>query len=1246
MRFTEDQQKVITTRNKNILVSAAAGSGKTAVLVERILSLITDAQKPVDIDRILIVTFTNAAASEMRERIHAAIMQRLSGQPDDKNLQRQVTLVHNAQITTIDSFCLFLLRNHFHEIDLDPAFRIGDPGEIVLLEKEVLKGTLEEFYEKKETGFLKFADAYCPSGKDGKMEEMIEQLYHFSMSHPWPEQWLEECRNRETELDTATLFETDFMRFALETARGMLQDAAEMAREAARICALPDGPYMYEPMILRDQEQLEAITALLDDKKLEELFTEIPGHLARLKWDVLSRKSDACVSDERKEQVKNIRKQYKDMAAEIREQFLTSDPQKIVEREKKAAQLHATLIDLTQAFIRNLSEEKKKRNVLDFSDVEHLALKVLWQDGKPTKTAEAYQSYYYEIMIDEYQDSNLVQEILLSAISGTAKGHDNRFMVGDMKQSIYRFRLARPEIFMDKYEKYRKGEQSSTLICLKQNFRSRAEILQTANELFSKVMIPQIGGVCYDSDAALHPGAVYPEPDKEAGPYTSLMLFESGDATGENKRIMEGQMIAREIHALMNGFLVKNEQAGDGEDGGQSMRPLRYRDIVILLRSGSGDAQILQKQLVSEGIPAYVTTKEGYFDAREVSLLISFLRSIHNPYDDIALCSTALSLFFGMSQEELAWIRAVTQRGVSLYESFCEAAAYDCDRRETEEAADAKGTERKPEEAADARKTEQEPEEAVPVKETVRKIKAALSLLEELRAEAAVRTMPELIQEILMRFHYVEYVSAMPGGAQRKANIEMFVEKAVDFEKTSLHGLFQFLRYVEQLKKYQVDYGEAATLSENEDVVRIMTIHKSKGLEFPVCFVAGLDKKYNTKDTTGTLLLDADWGIASDYIDADRHLIETSLRKSMLSEKMHRDCLGEELRVLYVALTRAKEKLILTGAVSDVEKEIKKYESMAGDPSMPFSISSLAAANSSLAYLLMAYAKNPDYISFTCVTEDMLKGEQIIRTAERAVREETLEILMRESEHSGITESAAYRDLKERFSFRYPYENLAGLFSKTSVSELKKAAMEEEEVPVLFETDDIDKEYLPAFMRQETPNAGAARGSAVHRLLELLDFAKYAKLSEEVAETLQEDIQAFVESGRLSGEYASLLVPEKIAVFLQSDCFCRMAQAQERGQLYKERPFVMTVPASVLNPAYPDTEEVLVQGVIDVCFEENDGTVIVDYKTDRVGKMQELADRYRTQLDYYAQAVETITKKKVKEKMIYSFALSDTLSWE
>lgn len=1218
MQLTWDQQRVVQTRDRDILVSAAAGSGKTAVLVQRILSRITDKDNPVDIDRLLIVTFTNAAAAEMRERIHGGILKRLEEDPQDENLQRQASLIHNAQITTIDSFCLFLLRNHFHEIGLDPGFRIADPGEVRLLEKEVLAEAIEDFYcaledgaatEEEDRAFLRFCDAYAPDGKDRQIEELIERLYHCCMAHPWPQQWLDACREELKDITQGTVWKTQWMRSLWGMAAADLADALELAKDLLRLCSEPDGPYMYADVIGQDAEELERCSRLLDAMPDAECYETVRTQLSQLTFGRLPSKKDAAVSEEKRERAKQLRQLYKDIAGDLKENLFGETAARILDKEHLAAQLNLTLIRMTERYIEMLSAEKRSKNILDFSDAEHMALDVLLEGGQPTRTALAYREQYDEVMIDEYQDSNMVQEILLRAVAREERGQRDRFMVGDMKQSIYRFRLARPELFMEKYKAFQDGGSDHELICLKKNFRSRQEVLGSVNEVFEKVMRPQAGGIDYDADAALYAGAVFPKSQDEGEDLykTEICLLDKDGMRAPMLRRAEARMIAQRIRQIVGTFPIADTDRPVDDAQPAPMRTASYRDIVILTRSEKGVVDVIRRELLAEGIPVYVSSREGYFSSQEISMLMDFLRVLNNPYDDIALCSALKSVFFGLDETGLSLLRTGSEQD-TLYGCLQEAAARD--------------------------------ERAAQITD----------MIMHYRRMAVVKNMTQLVSRILMDFQYIEYVSAMPAGQQRRANVEMFVEKTVDFERTSMHGLFHFIRYIEQMQKYKVEFGEASTQSEASDVVRIMTIHKSKGLEFPICFVACMDKKFNMEDMRKSVLMDADWGIASDYIDVEKRLRGETLSKRALTEKMKREAVGEEMRILYVAMTRAKEKLILTGGIDKPEEKLQKYSRLLeGRQQIPVKL--LADAGQMLDFVLMAYAMGTAHLKLTQKTPQDLGLADIGSQAQTFMRREELAALC-----SGHMETVfspwqeeQYRQLKEKFAFCYPHTQLEGLHTKTSVSELKRAAMEEAGLHPMFETEDTMQPYIPAFMRAERKPGGAERGSAVHRFLELLDFAAYAAFAacaeQQLIEHLKRDLDAFTQAGRITQEYAQLVPLPKIAVFLQSGAARRMMKAAAAGRLMREQPFVLSLAADRLDPRFPQEEKVLIQGIIDVCFEENGAYVILDYKTDRIESMEALYRRYKAQLDYYEEAVGRITGKRVREKILYSFALGQEKGW-
>ena len=1288
MKFTPEQQRVIELHNSNILVSAAAGSGKTAVLVERIIRMICDGEHPADIDRLLIVTFTNAAAAEMRERIAAGITARLEADPGNEHIQKQSALLHNAQITTIDSFSLFLIRNHFNEIGLDPDFRVADEGEIKLLQQEVLAQLLEDAYAGQfvpETPeqFHACVEYFCPGGRESVLEQHILNLSRYAGSFPWPEEWLEERKNDYAAGDMEALVHSDYGQYLTERVNRTVEGCLEKLREVKRLCELPDGPYMYGELTEAEIEQLERLTSCKD---LEEQASKVPA----VTFGRLPSKKDDSVDPAKRELAKAIRNSVKDTLSDLSESYFKTPPELAVEQGKACREPLRMLLDLVLEFDRRLLAAKQERHLIDFSDMEHYALQILLKREKveetgnvgtdraetkyrivPSAVAMEYRQYFQEILIDEYQDSNLVQEYLLSAISGEAEGHYNRFMVGDVKQSIYKFRLARPELFLEKYDTY----QETGDLCridLAKNFRSRIQVVDAVNGVFSRIMSRQIGGIAYDDKAALYPGAVYPAQEDPAYGSEALLIRkpEKGDsaedATGEqhsegarcpvdydNVRQLEAQVIATRIKQLKSSLQVMEKSTGE-------LRPVRYSDMVILLRTTSGWDEEFKKTLEQQGIPVYITSKTGYFGALEVQELLQFLRVLDNPKQDIPLFGVMQSVFGGFTQEEIAQIRSGgeghSRKRMTLYEALKEVAQSGRTVEEGEEtsAGETAGAGKNTLETA---KVPEGPESMEPETELSQKADTFLQRIDHYRDLTPFTSIRDLLQRILDDYDYLNYVTALPAGSKRRANVEMLLTKASAFEKTSYFGLFHFIRYMEQLEKYDVDYGEADTLDENADVVRIMSIHKSKGLEFPVVFVSGLSKRFNMQDANQSLIVDMDLGVAVDYVDSVRRIKNKTLRRAVLSAKMKEDNLAEELRVLYVALTRAREKLILT-AVLDKADEKWELAQMTGQERLTYL--DFCEAGSYMDFLLPILPKTGIAVK-TLRTEDLAAeelGEQL-RMGDR--REQLRRIACGETHLTGDPEENERKlmRLRERFAYQYPHPGLQKLYTKTTVSELKIAAMAEKDEAAFhtFEEKEVVP-YIPGFRREQEKVSGAVRGSAFHRVMELLDFTyvfiesgqfekcpgdyeTYRKRLdvERLKKRLEEFLQRETVSLRLTEEYAKAVSLPKILNFLEQELAYRMWRAQEQGLLYREQPFVLGIDAKRLDPDLPEGEKVLIQGIIDVFFIEDGEIVLLDYKTDVIDSLEALWNRYNVQIQYYEEALTKLMQMPVKERILYSFYL-------
>ena len=1319
VKWTEEQQKVIDTHGVDVLVSAAAGSGKTAVLVARILEMVTSPVHPVDIDRLLVVTFTNAAAAEMRQRIRDALEVRAEQEADNEHLQRQLVLIHNAKITTIHSFCLQVLRSHFHLIGLDPGFRVADEAEMQLLRQDVLKEVLDEAYETEAENqeFHEFLEQFSTGKDDRPVMEAVLALYHFSMGQPWPLEWLQECREmyvgggaalaktdsaeqKKEEPDNGSRLEEDsakegeeqnnqtervcgktcdglhdplWLRAAVDDTKHVLEEAGNLVQRAYDTAMEPFGPAAYGLALLDDLEQIKRVARAQDYHGLAAAFRGMHPYKR------LSTKKDPDVLEEKKQLVKDLREAAKTALAGVRTRYFYDTPEVIRDEFERSGLSVRWLTYLTEAFSKRLAQRKAEKNMLDFSDLEHLALQILVErkDGEnhPSAAAREYAGQFEEIMIDEYQDSNLVQELILGSVSGGGCGAHNLFMVGDVKQSIYRFRLARPELFLEKYHAYPQLETAQR-IDLHKNFRSRYEVLNSVNYIFRQIMTENPGGIVYDEDAALYAGAKFPErvdlcaekdawvqdggkpesdasqsmkkeeangtllkaeeinetSSRESAYTTELWLTESDTA---RRRETEARMVGARIEAMVGKEQIWDKDLTpegwmEGMERG-SYRPVQYKDVVILLRTVSGWADTFGSVLTEMGIPNFTGSQSGYFSAAEVRTVLSYLQVLDNPRQDIPLAAVLHSAIGGLDEEELAWIRSESEEG-----SF-----YECCRSYLESGAD---------------------------KAIKEKLAHFFDMLERFRARAEYTPVHLLLWEILDETGYGAYAQALPAGSQRKANLDMLVEKAIAYEATSYRGLYHFVRYIENLKKYEVDYGEANIGSESDNTVRIMSIHKSKGLEFPVVFVCGMAKQFNETDSRAKAVMHPSLGIGCDCVDTRLRTRQASLLKKIIQKTTSMENLGEEMRVLYVAMTRAKEKLILTGCVGNMEEQAAKWSQTAATPGETLPYSSLTGASSYLDWVMPALMRHPDarmlalslhipYEEFdqSVWKKRMEKGKPVDKTdafsthyefyamakelfeAEefrQADKEQAVLAVLLNPDLSVCVDEEARKYLAHVFSedFAYQYERGQKIAGKLSVSELKKRSQEPEETDAKQLYAPEEEEIIPGFYRTDVQVKGAARGTLYHTFMENLDFSK--------KEELQMQLEELVNCGKMSRDEASAVRLSDIRRFLKTKTGKGMERAARAGKLHREQPFVLGVPAETIQKEWSGDETVLVQGIIDSWFEDEDGAVIlVDYKTDHIADREKLAERYRGQLSYYAQALEQLTGRTVKKQVIYSFFL-------
>lgn len=1223
MQWTTEQESVINHTAGDLLVAAAAGSGKTAVLVQHVISRIMDPVDPVKLSEMVIMTFTEAAAQEMRDRIKAALEEKLREHPDSAELIREAGSIQNASISTIDAFCKHFITENYAAIDLDPGFRMGDQGELRLLQGDILEDLLEEEYAAGEEDFLHFVDTFAQGKTDAGIAELIQKLYESAASHPWPEEYLDACLTAES---------ADGKKFLLEQLAARLRDDAERMDYALSICAEPDGPESYLPNVAQEKQ---ALRYAAEATELQELVLRTQA----IRYERLKPTKSAL-----KGRVTAIRDDVKKDTKDIAGLPVVLDPEAEARMEAGIERCMHGLVRLTKKFSARYQEEKEKRHVLDFSDLEHKALEILYTtdaDGvrHPSAIADDVAQQYREILVDEYQDSNFVQEELIRALSAARFGRPDVFQVGDVKQSIYSFRQARPDLFLMKYQ-----DPDYPKIELSRNFRSRNEVVRAVNRVFHRVMRPMLGGIDYNEKVALHYGYPKAPESEEIDPryQTELLLLEVSKETSEE--LFGAQMSKEEAEAHMIAERIRRLHA----DG------VKYRDMVILLRSPGSWADTLVEILGADGVPAYCTSNEGYFDTVEVETVLALLDVIDNPQQDIPLAAVLHSPIYQFTDEELAEL--VAHFG-SLRAALPQAPEANASDAATDGAADVTGSgtggdapachpivtpgtcvEEGTASSASAESGTQSP--LAPALQA--KLDHFCAELARYRAMAHYLSIHELLYRIFDETGYDHYVSAMPAGRRRKANLDAMIDMALSFEKTSYKGLFDYIRYIEKLRKYDSDQGEATVFSDQDDLVRIMSIHKSKGLQFPVVFLSGMSRRFNTRSLNDAVLVDAELGIGCDYVDLENKVKIPSLKRAAIRKKLETDQLGEELRVLYVAMTRAEEKLILTATTGDIEKLLQKYP----DADAPLSGTELQSASCYLDWIMMA--EGAEKLQRVGATRDVIElFDYTLHDIHLAAEQTALNRLRREEKLQQVVSSVdaaspSYVEAMEDLSYRYPHEAATRLYPKHSVSEIKETAME------AFEEDHaragrehwhltVDhSETDPSGLAPEKPvqyqeKAGADVGDAYHHALEKYDYLDPSL-----------DFRTQLEQ-KLPEAEVKLINPKRFQAFLQSPLAARFRKAQAADTLYREQHFMKQVPNDYLFPDSDTSEPVILQGIIDAFFIEDGEIVLVDYKSDHVREAETLIGRYQKQLELYAEALEKITGLRVKEKLIYSIILEQAI---
>lgn len=1250
-KWTKEQQAVIDSRNSNLLVAAAAGSGKTAVLVERIIQMITDKENPIDIDKLLVVTFTNAAASEMRERIGDAIGKALDKDPENRHLQNQLVLLNKASITTIHSFCLEVIKSNFHKINLDPNFRIGDTTECTLLKQEAIEEVFEELYVEQNEGFLNLVESYAEKRGDSNVQDIILGIYNFSMASPNPKEWLEysaEQFNIDDDFDFSksiwanTILDTVYME--IEGIESSMRKSLEELR----------GIEELETYLLKFRKDYEGIKRILEacDINNDSVWNDTFIAMSSIAFENYTKGVKRLPKDapdyitDIKKRADDIRKSAKKTIQNMVSSVFRKENDDIKEEIKYLYKIVKSISETVLKFEEVYSNNKRDKGIIDFNDIEHFALKILTKKDEngntiPSDIALSYRDKFYEIFIDEYQDSNFVQEVLLSNIAKIKT--PNRFMVGDVKQSIYRFRQAKPEIFLQKYSDYdtEKGALHRKIMLYK-NFRSREEVVNCANYIFENTMSKQIGDIDYTEEERLNLGASFKENEDEnaiVGGPSEIHIIQTKTSLNNSKDDEEKELSDEEeeeidniqIEARMVGKIIK-DMMKPNEDGKIQMvydkklddyRPVEFKDIVILLRATSSWAPVFADELMDMDIPTYADIGVGYFDTIEIKTVMSLLQVIDNPMQDIPLLAVLKSPICGFTPEDLIDIR-VEDTHRTFYEAL-EGYSENDD-------------------------------------EIGYKCLDFLNKLQDYKEKSLYMSTDEFLWYLYTKTGYFAYVGALPGGSQRQANLKILFERAKQFEETSFKGIFNFINFISKLKKSNTDMGSAKTLGENANVVRIMSIHKSKGLEFPVVICSGMGKNFNNQDFRKSILYHHDLGYGPELVDYNRRISYPSIAKEALKSRINIENLSEEMRVLYVAFTRPKEKLIITGSSRDINKSINSW-SNGIDSKQPISKYKILKGKSYLDWIMSSVLKHKDLENIREMAEVELeniddhpskwktkiwyKEDVILENKEDEEDESVRDIL--ENLDVTVPKTPYYDEIKEKLDYKYKYEICTTKPASISVTEIKKIqnSYEEELTEDLFNNQIVLKK--PLFMQEEIEDkiTGAERGSIVHLIMELLDFNKINTIDE-----IKEQINIFIKKNIITEKQSTAINSYKIYKFFKSDIGQRMLKSafvkREQAIYAQIKLKDVYIYEDLINDGSLnyDDESIMLRGIIDAYFEEDEKIVIVDYKTDFVNdeNRKEVINRYKKQLDLYAEVVKNLTGKEVKEKYIYLFGIDEGVS--
>lgn len=1209
MAWTNEQQAAIDSRGQTLLLSAAAGSGKTAVLVERIIRRLLDKEYPIDITELLVVTFTKAAAAEMRDRIGTALMKALS-ETKDPRVERQLALLPSAQISTLHAFCQHVIRKYFYTIDLDPAFSIAGEEELNLLRRQVLEDVFLSYYEDDEKASILYplADMFGSDRGDDILMDTVSRMYTYARSLAWPEHWLKEAARA---YDVAPDAVIDDMVWA-----GPIKDAVRRILE--------EDAHLYDG-VLYHLRQREAFAPACDTFVAEQAALRQAAQARS--WNDLSRfvraidfprlKSLRKLSDDDKavwERCKKVRDDVKkDVIKTLQSVYFSATPEEWLDGMRAMKPVMDGLVTLTLDFAKAYGAAKKEKGWIDFSDLEHFCLQILLapdaspEHPVPSAAAEELRSQYEEVFIDEYQDTNGVQELITRLVSG----EDNRFMVGDIKQSIYRFRLADPTLFLEKYQSFSRDEKAvQHCIDLGRNFRSVPVVLDAVNAVFSRAMTAEAAGMDYGEREKLYAGRQAPDDERWIGGPVEVDIVptpsDEEDDDGSTAFEKECRFIAGRI-----GELLASGRMAARKDG--TLEPLSYRHIVVLLRSMAGKADVLIQALQEGGIPSYAEQSGGYFAAVEVQVMLALLRCIDNPEQDLPMAAVLRSPLVGLDETALAGVRLAGDG--TLWQNLPAFVASLPD--------------------------------GVDEKEDLQQFMAAF---DSWRTYSRRHGVAELLQRLYDDTAYVDFVGAMPGGDVRQANLKALYDRARQYEEAGFRGLFRYLQLMDKMKEDGLDLAPAKVVSEKEDVVRIMSIHKSKGLEFPVVFVADMGKAFNRRDTQDQILFHNRLGIGLKQYDPEWRISYPTLIWSGIAAQLRWEGTAEEERILYVAMTRARDQLILTGHSSHIDRDWQRWTSHLNpaqaksyfDWVMPAALAPFGAK------------ADADYARPGAAWQDAVWQVRIAKAVPAGTVEEgaydgepRLEALRR----GDLTGTPVPSWLDEQLSWQYAYPQAVRTAAKFSVSEVKRRYQElhsdelQDEaalsvpaaavIPPAPGEDDAFAALPPWLAGEEAAVSGAQRGTALHKALQYITPA-----ADQTTATLRREIDAFVRQGLLSREEAKLVYVPVLAAFCQSDIGRRMAESPE---LHREYPFTVLLAGGDPLPETETGEQILIQGVIDCLFREDDAWILVDYKSDRLETADAFRRRYAVQLALYKRAVEQITHRTVEETYIYSLHLQQEI---